>query len=335
MTILKEESTEVPTAFSILSDPLKDAISAELTGSLLRNCTVFTPFDSTFLANIGKKLQAEAFAPDDLVFESGQICGKMYFVTSGAVEIYHEGTGSTFTFLKRGEVFGEIGFFLGWPRCASSRCIDYSDLLSLDRVNVEPLLNKYPDAQKHFTHLAMQAHSSHDLSCLSIYCYLCEGLGHVAIHCKESVFQRNKTAHLLQSRHTKYINKAVPPLPNYVRKDKHALRRISAANVIGGKRSPADMYPEDSHLYPLITEFEETLERERVRSTTTELTEGDRGRRIHFNLANFADSFNEEDPTSPTPQRTHTLHTAKVVPWLDRSAARAGTFPNPSLPENK
>ena len=331
---LKEESTEVPSAFSILSDPLKDAISAELTGALLRNCIVFAPFDSTFLANIGKKLQAEAFAPDDLVFESGQICGKMYFVTSGAVEMYHEGTGSTFTFLKRGQVFGEIGFFLGWPRCASSRCADYSDLLSLDRASMEPLLKQYPDAQKHFAHLGMQAHSSHNLSCLSIHCYLCEGLGHVAIHCKESVFQSSKPAKL-QSHHTKYINKAVPPLPNYMRKDKHARRRISAANVIGGKRSPADMYPEDSHLYPLITEFEETLERERVRSTTTELSEGDRGKRIHFNFANFADSFNEEDSTNSTPLRTHTLHSAKVFPLPDRSPVRAGTTPNHFLSENK
>jgi len=314
-TRLKEDSSHVPSALSQLSDPLKDAVFAAVNGSILRDCEAFKSFGTTFLSHLGKKLQAEAFAPDDSVFESGQIYGKMYFVARGAVEIYHETTGSAFTFLGRGSVFGEIGFFLGRPRCASSRCADYSDLLSLDRANVEALLTQYPEVKEHFSFFAMQVQTSQSLSCLSIYCYLCGELGHVAIHCKFCVFQQNDTkSKWLQSRHVKYINKELPHIPNHIRKKKHTFRPISAMNVIGRKRNPAKMYPEDTNLFPLITEYEETLERERVRTTTTGQTDCDR-RRVHFNFATILDSPTANSSPSPSlPQRS-----AKVFPWLDSS----------------
>lgn len=311
-TRLKEDSTDVSSAISQLSDPLKDAISAEVNGALLHNCAVFTSFDPYFLAHIGKKLQAEAFAPDDPVFESGQICGKMYFITRGAVEIYHERTESTFAFLGRGDVFGEIGFFLGWPRCASSRCVDYTDLLSLDRANVETLLAQYPAAKQHFNLLATEAQTSQNLSCLSVCCYLCGGLGHVAIHCKLCVFQRdNLKSKWLQSRHIKYINKELPHVPNHVRKEKRTFPHISARNVIGKRRNPAELSLYDANLLPLITEYEETLERERGRTTTTGQTDCDRPR-VHFNFATILDSPNTSSASLQGPQST-----PRVFPWLN------------------
>lgn len=44
--------------------------------------------------------------------------------------------------------FGEIAFFTEKPRCASAKCVDYVDLLSMNRLKVDTLLMKFPEAME-------------------------------------------------------------------------------------------------------------------------------------------------------------------------------------------
>jgi CRP-like cAMP-binding protein len=61
-------------------------------------------------------LEQNTFAPDDIVFEMGSTSRDLYFVREGRLELCHLRTETTFKTLSDNKYFGELGFFLDWPR---------------------------------------------------------------------------------------------------------------------------------------------------------------------------------------------------------------------------
>jgi hyperpolarization activated cyclic nucleotide-gated potassium channel 2 len=117
---------------SLLSEPLRDEIYAHIHANIIRSCSVFIElYDVHFISQLSKTFDQETFAPGDVILEEGELSTVMYFVTSGTIDIYHDNTNSSFKELETGSYFGEIAFFTEKPRCASARCLDFVDLLSL------------------------------------------------------------------------------------------------------------------------------------------------------------------------------------------------------------
>ena len=108
----------------------------------------------------------------------------MYFIQNGTVNIYQESTGSIYSELGPRAYFGEIGFFLQIQRCASAQCVDFVDLLSLSRANVNYLLEKFPEAMQATNVLSIQCNEG-NLTELLVRCYICKELGHVALICRK------------------------------------------------------------------------------------------------------------------------------------------------------
>ena len=113
---------------SILSVPLREQISVYVRGFILIKIEPFNKFSRPCLKTLGEKLQNQIFAPKDIIFRQGQLTTSLYFIVTGRVEIFHNNTNTTFAILTDGNQFGEIGFFLDTPRCASALSASYSEL---------------------------------------------------------------------------------------------------------------------------------------------------------------------------------------------------------------
>ncbi|CAG9321523.1 unnamed protein product [Blepharisma stoltei] len=210
-----------------LSEPLQRDIYIHTRGHVLMRSVPFRDYSYTFLKYLGQKLEVELFSPCDSIFKQGQKNTNIYLVRHGRVEIYHQATGTIFAQLHEEKYFGEIAFFLGRKRCASARCLDFSEIFSLSRETFKRFLIKFPK-EAEMTQIIVNNCKGKNLSYLGVRCYFCHEVGHVASDCEKYVYKID---------HEEIINRA-----NY---SKNALKRTITENAIFQKKheiSPFSRY---------------------------------------------------------------------------------------------
>ena len=231
----------------MLSEPLRDEIYTHTRGPVFRTYSLFENFSSSFPLLLSKELSPEVFAPGDSVFDEGEKSYSLYFMVTGTIDIFHKASSSSFKLLTKGACFGEIGFFAKRPRTASVRCVEFVNLLSLNRDRIEHILTRMPDVKESMRVIEEKCRDD-DYSVLKIACYLCKTVGHVAVKCNKIVLTRIKDdikEKWLAMRkgntvrvNSKYIK------ANYKRKDKAVNRdlRFGRANVVGLSRDYKDVF---------------------------------------------------------------------------------------------
>ena len=312
---------------STLSEPLKDEIYMEVNGAVLMTCAIFRDYPEILVGKIGMALSQEAFAPGDEIFQEGQIGTKMYFLREGKVDIFHSATGTSFSILKRKSYFGEISFYSSLHRCASARCWEFAELLTLDRVNFNTILNKYPTTLAVVSSVMEQVRKG-DLALLHIRCYLCKETGHVARKCSRAVIKGN-TKELQEnwlhkrSTRTRYISHASASImPNYRRAPKRQLQmRHSAKNVLGVRRASASLKQHSHRLYSLAQSYQRSSQLPKQKTPTTHFSSSSRVPSpelrhppLAFNSILFeSSSFEEESaPSTPLQDPTHSFVAPRV-----------------------
>ena len=103
---------------------------------------------------------------------------------SGQVGLFHKGTKTFIISLYKEQYFGEISFFTGRKRTCTVRSTDYTDCLTIKREDFLLIAYEFTEAINHF-------YSFHDFyndgsknyNKLSIKCYICEKVGHIALDC--------------------------------------------------------------------------------------------------------------------------------------------------------
>ena len=246
---------------TLLSEPLRDEIYTHIHGVVIKHCEVFKIYDSHFISLLTKALESETFAPGDIVFQDGEFSNKMYFIQNGTVDIYQKATNSVYSELGAKAYFGEIAFFIEKSRCASAKCIDFVDLLSLSRNNVNYLLEKFPDAMQATNFLIMKC-SEGNLSELLVRCYVCGELGHVALICRRILLNNDylDTKQRWLMKRQEMLTKSVDPQncddPPFVRAKKGVKKvRFNLKNIVGVPRPAEKMFPEHSGLPGKIRNF--------------------------------------------------------------------------------
>ena len=77
---------------SMLSESLRDEFYAYINANIIKNCKVFEIYDSHLLTQITRVLESETYAPGDTIFKEGELSYKLYYITTGTVNIYHHET---------------------------------------------------------------------------------------------------------------------------------------------------------------------------------------------------------------------------------------------------
>jgi len=94
------------------------------------------------------------YQSDDIVFTEGDDSRDLYVLVSGAVAIF-KGDKKIRELTRPGTLFGEVSFLLGSRRTASVRAKDDVTLVRIPQAEIEPFLDKFPEAAREITgHLA-------------------------------------------------------------------------------------------------------------------------------------------------------------------------------------
>lgn len=257
----KKNNMDEKQILNLLSEPLRDEIYAHIHGVVIKMCMIFTIYEEHFISQLTKTLETETYAPGDIVIEEGEMSTKMYFIQNGKIDIYHHSTKSTIAELGSKKYFGEIAFFLETPRCASAKCIDFVDLLSLSRINLNILLEKFPEA-KIATETLIQGCGDNDYSSLLVNCYVCQGIGHVAIRCNKILLNldhEDAKKNWLEGRKDAYshcIDPSVLEPSNYNRIPKNLLKvHKNPREVIGLPKTSTNLFPEEANLKPVVQDY--------------------------------------------------------------------------------
>ena len=127
-----------------LSPPLKEEIFIQTRGYLLAKSAVFRSYSGSFLKFLGYLMKVEIYSPGDQIFKEGEMSNIIYYLCSGKIQIFHEATKTVFKDIKKNKYFGEISFFLDTSRTASAMCLNFTELLALDRNTFIRVLSSRP-----------------------------------------------------------------------------------------------------------------------------------------------------------------------------------------------
>lgn len=255
----KKNNLDEKQILKLLSEPLRDEIYIHIHGLVIKLCKIFDQYEPHFIAQVTRALESETYAPGDTVIEEGEMSSKIFFIQNGKVDIFHHSTKSTFKELGPNEYFGEIAFFTERPRCASAKCLDFVDLLSLSRACMNEMLEKFPEAKQTTNQLSKECDDG-DYRALFVKCYICNELGHFAIKCKGILLNldhevtKKKWLDSRNKNSIKDIKPDEPSAPKFQRKIRKRVNiEINSRNISEiSKNTNVDKY-EDYTYYPKIS----------------------------------------------------------------------------------
>lgn len=187
----KEQPIDESKLIRNLSGPLRTEIYSVTRGPLLLSCRVLLSMFGKQIQVLSNLLVSEIFAPDDIVFNEGELSRSIYFIKSGEVDIYQKQTRSTYKVLEEMQYFGELAFFSEQPRCASSKCRFFTELMKLERNLVDEAFQSMPEANVAMDFIEERI-AEDDLAVLEIQCYICQEEGHVANVCPQIMIMCDK-----------------------------------------------------------------------------------------------------------------------------------------------
>jgi hypothetical protein len=236
----KENKIDEKELLKVLSLPLRVEIYASINKNVVRTCCGFKRFEDSFVCQITRELENQSFAPGDDIIVGGEMSNSVFFIRSGKVEIYHKPTKTLFSVLEPEKSFGEIAFFLGQPRTASVRSLEFADLLRLKREDYISCLEKFPEAMEQARILAEECRYG-DFTALDVKCFVCEEVGHVVAQCKSLLIEMDseKTRNRWINRENIEESKQVrtSSIPRFHRKrgktQRKYVNRHSVDNVLG------------------------------------------------------------------------------------------------------
>ncbi|CAG9317351.1 unnamed protein product [Blepharisma stoltei] len=239
----------------LLSDNLRDEISSRTHGKILLRCRVFPKFfPLSSITSMTKLLRLETFAPGDGILAEGERSRKLYFISTGSVNIFHQNTGCAYIILNKNEIFGEIGFFTGHRRTASAQCESFTEVMTLDWVMAIEKLQKQPEIFDLFQFFKVSCEDN-NYKILGIQCYFCNENGHVAKKCTNMVISSRvdmKTVEEYRARH-RMINPYTGSRAK--RRTRRIQRKFDKINIVGIEREPEEQFPLNLNLQKKIYNY--------------------------------------------------------------------------------
>jgi CRP-like cAMP-binding protein len=115
----------------------------------LTKVALFTVLDDDERSTLAQQTEVKKLIKGQTLFALGDPGGAMYLVLEGAIELFIPQEGGERLLLKLaepGEMFGELALLDDSPRSANARAVEDSELLVLDRNDLNVLFHKYPES---------------------------------------------------------------------------------------------------------------------------------------------------------------------------------------------
>ena len=125
-----------------------------LNQEILQKVDFFRGVKEIFIREVVDMLTTETYIPGDYIIREGEFGTRMYFLTTGSVEVIVNG--NSVARLGTGSPFGEMALVSGDKRNASIRATAYCDLYVLERAGFDQLRSRYEDFDKRVVEVVEQ-----------------------------------------------------------------------------------------------------------------------------------------------------------------------------------
>ncbi|MCH7484708.1 MAG: cyclic nucleotide-binding domain-containing protein [Chloroflexi bacterium] len=109
---------------------------------LLKSVPIFSELGRGDLSRLAKLMVARTIKAGDAVIEENDQAAGFFIVSSGKLEA--ERQGKTLATYGSGDFFGEMALFEGFPRSATVRAVEDSELLAMTRWDFTAELKNHP-----------------------------------------------------------------------------------------------------------------------------------------------------------------------------------------------
>lgn len=116
--------------------------------SPLRSVELFDAFDHVALAALDDTSSRRVLDRNDVLFEEGDEPTELFVVLSGRVAIANQavdGRESVVALMSDGDLFGEMGLFVGEGRSAAARALEESEVLAVPYGPVKTAFERHPE----------------------------------------------------------------------------------------------------------------------------------------------------------------------------------------------
>jgi cAMP-dependent protein kinase regulator len=120
---------------------------------------LFSSLTSADREEIFKRFRLRKVPKETLLFKGGEPSQSLYMVKSGEVEIYtqnRQGKKVSLSTLRCGNLFGEISLLFNKPRMAYAKTTRPSELLELDKENLEACISLFPNLRSTLKELSFK-----------------------------------------------------------------------------------------------------------------------------------------------------------------------------------
>jgi hypothetical protein len=139
---------------NMLPPSLHSEISIQLNKEILEKVPMFQKASPGFLGSLATALQPRLYRIGDPIIQEGEPANGMFFISSGAVEVYIKG--QVVATLEEGSFFGEMALLSERPRTATVKAGDYCDLFFLEKSVFTKTLQEYPEFQAEIQRFAQE-----------------------------------------------------------------------------------------------------------------------------------------------------------------------------------
>jgi hypothetical protein len=248
----KSHSLKDEDIIDLLSTPLKQQIFFCTKGFVLLTVPFFEGLSRTCTKTISYHLTLKLFGPNDMIFLESSIIPEVFFINSGSVQIFHQDSSTVFTELKKNSYFGELTFLLRTGRTSSAKSSNFSELLSLNRFDVDKVLQRFPKDCDLFLTIVRNL-KNYGVAFLKINCYLCGNSGHLAKRCEKFIFKANVVLRRLEKK-KKLVNLENSPKSS-VRRTPRVHSSHCIHNTTGYLAQPELMFASNKYLIKKSQEF--------------------------------------------------------------------------------
>jgi CRP-like cAMP-binding protein len=124
----------------------------------LRAFDLFAPLSDEHLRKVLYFVKLVEFEAGETVFEMDSSGDLFFLIQSGAVEAFEPGYfgPKVLSRMGPGDFFGELALILSRPRSAGVRCVEPTVCFTLDRTDLETLMERSPDVAEAIKKIAQK-----------------------------------------------------------------------------------------------------------------------------------------------------------------------------------
>lgn len=142
--------------------PLQGSSQLNL-NDLLQRVPLLLQAPEDLLTALGRRMRTLVFNRGDLIVRQGEEGDTLFIIRQGQAQVLDDNQADVVATMGPGNLFGEVALMLGGPRNASIRAASYCELLSLQRQDLEQLLEPWPDLRQRLIVLARERQTQQHL----------------------------------------------------------------------------------------------------------------------------------------------------------------------------